>query len=99
MVCTREASLAERALEVLEVFLRGQRDFEADLCTNLRTALLQVLQRLSAENMGHGLGQGHTAQGKRLRTLLWPQNYKKSTLDMVLSYVLLKHRYSLDRLR
>lgn len=65
MVCTREAPLAGRALEVLEVLLRGQRDYEADLCTNLRPALLQALQRLSMENMGHGLGQGHTAQGKR----------------------------------
>lgn len=63
MVCTREASLAERALEVLEVFLHGQRDYEADLCTDLRKALLQALQRLSVENMG--LGQGNTAQGKR----------------------------------
>lgn len=63
MVCTREASLAEQALEVLEVFLRGQRDYEADLCTDLRTALLQALQRLSVENISHG--QGHSAQGKR----------------------------------
>lgn len=45
--------------------MRGQRDYEADLCTNLRPALLQALQRLSVENMDHGLGQGHTAQGKR----------------------------------
>lgn len=65
MLCTREAPLAERALGVLEVLLRGQRDYEADLCTNLRPALLQALQRLSVENMDHGLGQGHTAQGKR----------------------------------
>ncbi|XP_044036639.1 meiosis inhibitor protein 1 isoform X5 [Siniperca chuatsi] len=62
MVCTREAPLAGQALGVLEVLLRGQRDFEADWCTNLRPALLQALQRLSVENMGHGLGQGHTAQ-------------------------------------
>nr|XP_033501775.1 meiosis inhibitor protein 1 [Epinephelus lanceolatus] len=62
MVCTRETPLAGRALAVLEVLLRAQRDYEADLCTNLRLALLQALQRLSVENMGHGLGQGHTAQ-------------------------------------
>ncbi|XP_067427098.1 meiosis inhibitor protein 1-like isoform X2 [Thunnus thynnus] len=68
MVCTREASLAERALEVLEVFLRGQRDYEADLCTDIRTALLQSLQRLSVENMGHG--QGHTSQVNSLPLVL-----------------------------
>ncbi|XP_068434183.1 meiosis inhibitor protein 1 isoform X2 [Clinocottus analis] len=62
MVCTREATLAARAQEVMEVFIRGQRDFEADLCANLRPALLQALQRLSVENMGHGLGQGPTEQ-------------------------------------
>ncbi|KAK9535506.1 hypothetical protein VZT92_007882 [Zoarces viviparus] len=62
MVCTREAALAGRALSVLEVVLRGQRDYEADLCAHLRPALLQALQRLSVDNMGHGLGQGHTAQ-------------------------------------
>ncbi|XP_045889772.1 meiosis inhibitor protein 1 [Micropterus dolomieu] len=62
MVCTREAPLAGRALGVLEVLLRGQREYEADFCTSLRPALLQELQRLSVENMGHGLGEGHTAQ-------------------------------------
>ncbi|XP_031726910.1 meiosis inhibitor protein 1 [Anarrhichthys ocellatus] len=62
MVCNREAILAGRALAVLEVVLRGQRDYEADLCAHLRPALLQALQRLSVDNMGHGLGQGHTAQ-------------------------------------
>lgn len=65
MVCTREAPLAERALEVLEVFLCSQRDYEADLCTNLRPALLQALQGFSVENMGHGFGHKHTAQGKK----------------------------------
>lgn len=65
MLCTREAPLAERALGVLEVLLRGQRDYEVDLCAKLRPALLQALQRLSVENMGHGLTQGHTQQGKR----------------------------------
>ncbi|XP_029293654.1 LOW QUALITY PROTEIN: meiosis inhibitor protein 1 [Cottoperca gobio] len=58
MVCTREAPLAGRALGVLEVLLRSQRDYEADLCANLRPALLQALQKHSVENMGHG----HTAQ-------------------------------------
>ncbi|XP_041813621.1 meiosis inhibitor protein 1 [Chelmon rostratus] len=62
MVCTREAPLAGRALGVLEVLLRGQTEYEADLCSRLRSALLQTLQRLSMENMGHGFGQGHTAQ-------------------------------------
>ncbi|XP_074511594.1 meiosis inhibitor protein 1 isoform X5 [Sebastes fasciatus] len=62
MVCTREVPLAERALAVLEVLLRGQRHYEADLCADLRPALLQALQRHSVENMSHGLGQGHTAQ-------------------------------------
>ncbi|KAM7372353.1 hypothetical protein PAMP_009527 [Pampus punctatissimus] len=70
MVCTREASLAERALEVLDVFLRGQRHYEADLCTNLRIALLQALQRLSVENMGHGLGEGHSAPVNSLPLVL-----------------------------
>ena len=65
MVCTREAPLAGRALEVLEILLSSQRDYEADLCTNLRPALLQALQGFSAENMGHRFGQEHTAQGKK----------------------------------
>lgn len=65
MVCTKEAPLAERALGVLEVLLRGQRDYEPDLCAKLRPALLQALQRLSVENAGQGLGQGDTEQGKR----------------------------------
>lgn len=64
MVCTREAPLAERAVGVLEALLSGQRGYEADLCTSLRPALLQALQRLNMESMGHGFGQGHTAQGK-----------------------------------
>ncbi|XP_031176654.1 meiosis inhibitor protein 1 isoform X6 [Sander lucioperca] len=62
MVCTREATLAGQALWVLEVLLRVQREYEADLCANLRPALLQALQRLNVESMGHGLGQGPTAQ-------------------------------------
>ncbi|XP_068574767.1 meiosis inhibitor protein 1 isoform X2 [Cebidichthys violaceus] len=53
MVCSREAALAGRALAVLEVVLRSQRDYEADLCSHLRPALLQALQRLSVENMGN----------------------------------------------
>lgn len=65
MICTREAPLAERALGVLEVFLRGQSDYEVDLCAQLGPALLQALQRLSVENVGHGLGQGRNEQGKR----------------------------------
>ncbi|KAG8006412.1 Meiosis inhibitor protein 1 [Nibea albiflora] len=62
MVCTREAPLAGRALAVLEVLLRGQREYEADLCTSLRPGLLQALRRLSMENMDPGLGQGLTAE-------------------------------------
>jgi len=64
-VCTREATLAGRALAVLEVFIRGQRDYEADLCADLMPALLQAIQRLSVGNMGLGLGKEPTAQGKR----------------------------------
>uniref|UniRef100_UPI003AAAD747 meiosis inhibitor protein 1 n=1 Tax=Centroberyx gerrardi TaxID=166262 RepID=UPI003AAAD747 len=60
MVCTREAPLAEQALGVLGGFLQGQRGCEADLCAQLRPALLQALQRLSVES-SHGLGQGHNA--------------------------------------
>ncbi|XP_061556913.1 meiosis inhibitor protein 1 [Phycodurus eques] len=53
IVCTREASLAELALSVLMVLLDGQSNFEADLCTSLKPALLQALQRLSFESIGH----------------------------------------------
>lgn len=60
MVCNREAPLAERALGVLEAVLSSQKCYEADLCVNLRLALLQVLQRLGMENVVHNLGQGHT---------------------------------------
>nr|XP_046270421.1 meiosis inhibitor protein 1-like isoform X4 [Scatophagus argus] len=62
IVCNREAPLSMRALRVLEALLCGRRDYEADLCTSLRPALLQALQRLNMENMGHGLGHGQTAQ-------------------------------------
>lgn len=47
MVCTREAPLAERAVEVLGSFLRG---CKAGLCTLLRPTLLQLLQRLGLES-------------------------------------------------
>ncbi|XP_008298634.1 meiosis inhibitor protein 1 [Stegastes partitus] len=70
MVCTREAPLAERVLGVMEVFLHGQRDYDTDLCTSLRAALLQALQRVSVENVGHRLGQGHTAQAVNSLPLL-----------------------------
>ncbi|TNN58495.1 Meiosis inhibitor protein 1 [Liparis tanakae] len=70
MVCTREATLAGRALAVLEVFIRGQRDYEADLCADLMPALLQAIQRLSVENMGPGLGKGPTAQVNSLPLVL-----------------------------
>lgn len=65
MVCTREAPLAERVLGVLEVILGGQRDYKADLCTYLRPALLQALQRFSVENVSRGFEQGHAPQGKK----------------------------------
>ncbi|XP_074552126.1 meiosis inhibitor protein 1 [Halichoeres trimaculatus] len=70
LVCTREAPLAERALALLEVIVRGQREYEADLCTNLRPVLLQALQRLSVDNMGQGLGQGHVDQVNSLPLVL-----------------------------
>ncbi|XP_068193535.1 meiosis inhibitor protein 1 [Antennarius striatus] len=62
IVCTREAPLASQALHVLEVLLRGKRNFDVDLCTNLQPALLQALQRLSMEDMDNGFGPGHAAQ-------------------------------------
>nr|XP_020480653.1 meiosis inhibitor protein 1 isoform X2 [Monopterus albus] len=62
MVSTREAPLAERALGVLQVLCHRQRHYEPGLCAQLGPALLQVLQRLSVENVGHGPGQGHTEQ-------------------------------------
>ncbi|XP_054616715.1 meiosis inhibitor protein 1 isoform X1 [Dunckerocampus dactyliophorus] len=70
MVCTREAAFAERALSVLTVLLDGHSDFEADLCTSLKTALLQALQRLSVESMGHGHGQNHTEEVNSLPLVL-----------------------------
>uniref|UniRef100_A0A8C7GIS2 Meiosis inhibitor protein 1 n=1 Tax=Oncorhynchus kisutch TaxID=8019 RepID=A0A8C7GIS2_ONCKI len=50
MVCTSEAPLAERAVEVLGSFLQGRRGCNAGLCTLLRPTLLQVLQRLGLES-------------------------------------------------
>lgn len=75
MVCTREALLAGRAQRVLEALLCGQRGYEADLCSRLRPALLQALQRLSMEDMSHGFGQGHTAPGKKPEYLLYLCKY------------------------
>ncbi|XP_077475502.1 meiosis inhibitor protein 1 isoform X1 [Stigmatopora argus] len=66
IVCNREASLAERALSVLTTLLDGQNDFEEDLCTNLKPALLQALQKLSVERMGYGYGQKH---GEKVNSL------------------------------
>ncbi|CAI5674547.1 unnamed protein product [Oreochromis niloticus] len=62
MVCTREAPLAERVLGVLEVLLGGQRDYNINLCTNLRPALLQALQRVSVVNTDHGFEEEYSAQ-------------------------------------
>ncbi|CDQ76493.1 unnamed protein product [Oncorhynchus mykiss] len=50
MVCTSEAPLAERAVEVLGSFLQGRRSCKAGMCTLLRPTLLQVLQRLGLES-------------------------------------------------
>lgn len=61
MVCTREAAPARRALGVLELVLRGQREMETDLCDSLKAAVLQVLQRISAVSMS----QEHAAEGDR----------------------------------
>ncbi|KAM9780402.1 LOW QUALITY PROTEIN: meiosis inhibitor protein 1 [Neosynchiropus ocellatus] len=57
-VCTREALLAKRALEILEAFLHSERDYEANLCATLRPLLLQALQRLSMETVS--IQQGKT---------------------------------------
>ncbi|XP_071060008.1 meiosis inhibitor protein 1 [Pseudochaenichthys georgianus] len=70
MVSSREPPLAGRALGVLEVLLRAQRDFESDLCFSLRPAVLQALQRHSVESMGNGLSQGHAAQAVNSLPLL-----------------------------
>ncbi|XP_067333647.1 meiosis inhibitor protein 1 [Channa argus] len=70
MVCTREDPLAERALGVLEVLLRGQREYEPDVCAKLRPALLQAVQRISVQNVGHGLGERHTDQVNSLPLVL-----------------------------
>ncbi|KAM4534550.1 meiosis inhibitor protein 1 [Fundulus diaphanus] len=65
-----EAPLAEHVLDVLRTLLLGQREFVADLCTSLRPALLQVLQRISVDNMANGLGQAHAAAAKSLPVVL-----------------------------
>lgn len=69
-VCTREGLLAGRAQGALEALLCSQRGYEADLCSRLRPALLQALQRLSMEDVGHGFGPGHAAQGEKPEDLL-----------------------------
>ncbi|XP_037112099.1 meiosis inhibitor protein 1-like isoform X2 [Syngnathus acus] len=68
IVCTREVSLAERAMSVLMSLLDGQSDFEADLCTSLKPALLQALQKLSVES--HVQGQKHVEKVNSLPLLL-----------------------------
>lgn len=70
MVCTREAPLAERVLGVLEVLLGGQRGYNINLCTKLRPALLQSLQRVSVVNTDHGFEQEYSAQGKKHRAYI-----------------------------
>uniref|UniRef100_I3JNU7 Meiotic double-stranded break formation protein 1 n=1 Tax=Oreochromis niloticus TaxID=8128 RepID=I3JNU7_ORENI len=70
MVCTREAPLAERVLGVLEVLLGGQRDYNINLCTNLRPALLQALQRVSVVNTDHGFEEEYSAQVNSLPLVL-----------------------------
>ncbi|XP_036004596.1 meiosis inhibitor protein 1 isoform X2 [Fundulus heteroclitus] len=70
MAVSGEAPLAEHVLDVLRTLLLGQREFVADLCTSLRPALLQVLQRISVDNMANGLGQAHAAAAKSLPVVL-----------------------------
>uniref|UniRef100_A0A3Q2NZ69 Meiotic double-stranded break formation protein 1 n=1 Tax=Fundulus heteroclitus TaxID=8078 RepID=A0A3Q2NZ69_FUNHE len=70
MAVRGEAPLAEHVLDVLRTLLLGQREFVADLCTSLRPALLQVLQRISVDNMANGLGQAHAAAAKSLPVVL-----------------------------
>ncbi|XP_039901770.1 meiosis inhibitor protein 1-like isoform X3 [Simochromis diagramma] len=70
MVCTREAPLAERVLGVLEVLLGGQRGYNINLCTKLRPALLQALQRVSVVNTDHGFEQEYSAQVNSLPLVL-----------------------------
>ncbi|MEQ2262890.1 hypothetical protein XENORESO_000418, partial [Xenotaenia resolanae] len=70
MVVSREAPLAEHVLDVLKVILLRQREFVTDLCTSLRPALLQALQRISVDNMANGLGQGHAAPANSLPVVL-----------------------------
>lgn len=62
MVCSKEASLAQRALGVLQVLLSGHRDYEPDLCGQVRPALLRALQKLSVENAGRGRGQAQQGE-------------------------------------
>lgn len=66
MAVSGEAPLAQHVLNVLKVLMLGQREFVTDLCTCLRPALLQALQRISLENMTTGLGQGHATSGTEL---------------------------------
>ncbi|XP_014838593.1 PREDICTED: meiosis inhibitor protein 1 isoform X1 [Poecilia mexicana] len=61
MVVGGQAPVAEHVLHVLKVLLLGQREFATDLCTSLRPALLQALQRISVDNVANGPGQGHAA--------------------------------------
>lgn len=70
MVCTRETCLAERALRVLEVFLSCEKESKAELCTNLEPALLQTLQKLSVEELGHDPKEGNITQVKPLPSVL-----------------------------
>ncbi|XP_006798005.1 meiosis inhibitor protein 1 isoform X3 [Neolamprologus brichardi] len=70
MVCTREAPLAERVLGVLEVLLGGQRGYNINLCTKLRPALLQALQRVSVVNTDHWFEQEYSAQVNSLPLVL-----------------------------
>lgn len=57
--------MAERALRVLEVFLSCEKESKAELCTNLKPALLQTLQKLSVEELGHDPKEGNITQGKK----------------------------------
>ncbi|XP_057673223.1 meiosis inhibitor protein 1 isoform X1 [Corythoichthys intestinalis] len=70
IVCNKEASLAERALAILTTLLDGQSNFEEDLCTSLKPALLQALQKLSVERMGFVYGQKHVEEVNSLPLVL-----------------------------
>lgn len=75
MVCTREAPLAERAVEVLGSFLQGRRGCKASLCTLLRPTLLQLLQRLGLESIQGTGGEEKNESIPLFRYIVYLYNY------------------------